>query len=51
MSDFEGESKYAKYKIFRVGDISSNYPLTVVGYSGDAGKSMKVGMRVMLESG
>ncbi|VDI21423.1 ficolin [Mytilus galloprovincialis] len=42
MSDFEGESKYAKYKIFRVGDISSNYPLTVVGYSGDAGNSMQV---------
>ena len=40
MSDFEDESKFAKYKLFRVGDETSGYKLTVTGYSGDAGKHL-----------
>ena len=38
MSDFDGNSKYAKYKVFRIGDGASGYQLIVRGYSGDAGE-------------
>jgi len=38
MSDFDGNSKYAKYKVFRIGDGASGYQLVVSGYSGDAGE-------------
>lgn len=41
MSDFDGNSKYAKYKVFRIGDGASGYQLVLNGYSGDAGNSMQ----------
>ncbi|KAL5011835.1 hypothetical protein ScPMuIL_010386, partial [Solemya velum] len=40
MSDFEGNSAYAHYNVFKVGNASSNYLLTVSGYSGNAGDSL-----------
>ncbi|KAL5013042.1 hypothetical protein ScPMuIL_011593 [Solemya velum] len=40
MSDFEGNSAYAHYDVFKVGNASSNYLLTVSGYSGNAGDSL-----------
>ena len=39
LQDFEGNSVYAKYTTFSVGDSASNYILTVSGYSGTAGDS------------
>ncbi|VDI20979.1 Hypothetical predicted protein [Mytilus galloprovincialis] len=39
MSDFDGLTKYAKYSVFSVGDEKSEYELTVLGYSGNAGDS------------
>ena len=40
MRDFEGNSAYAKYTSFSVGDSSSKYILSVSGYSGTAGDSL-----------
>jgi len=40
MRDFEGNSAYAKYTSFSVGDSASKYILTVSGYSGTAGDSL-----------
>ena len=40
MRDFEGNSAYAKYSSFSVGDSSSKYILSVSGYSGTAGNSL-----------
>ncbi|XP_063448847.1 techylectin-5B-like [Mytilus trossulus] len=40
ISDFNGNKAYAKYSTFAVGDASSNYRLTAVGYSGNAGDSL-----------
>ena len=37
LEDFENERKFARYKTFFVGDPSSQYKLTVKGYSGNAG--------------
>lgn len=37
MEDFEGHNKYAEYSLFSVGDETSEYEMTVLGYSGDAG--------------
>ncbi|VDI08120.1 Hypothetical predicted protein, partial [Mytilus galloprovincialis] len=39
MGDFDGLTKYAKYSVFSVGDEKSEYELTVLGYSGNAGDS------------
>lgn len=38
ISDFVGNTAHAKYSIFSVGDASSNYKLTVTGFSGNAGE-------------
>ena len=38
---FEGETAYAAYDTFAVGDAASNYTLSVGEYSGDAGDSLK----------
>lgn len=38
ISDFNGKKAHAKYSTFSVGDASTNYRLTVAGYSGNAGK-------------
>ena len=40
MQDFEGNSTYAQYTSFNVGDSASKYILTVSGYSGTAGDSL-----------
>ncbi|XP_052083700.1 microfibril-associated glycoprotein 4-like [Mytilus californianus] len=40
MEDFEGHTKYAKYSLFSVGDETSEYEMTVLGYSGNAGDSL-----------
>ena len=40
LKDFRGNSAYAKYTSFSVGDSSSKYILTVSGYSGTAGDSL-----------
>ncbi|XP_076033867.1 techylectin-5A-like [Oratosquilla oratoria] len=41
MEDFEGTSRWAEYDTFNVGSKAALYPLTVSGYSGDAGDDMK----------
>ena len=40
MRDFDGNSAYAKYTSFSVGDSASKYILSVSGYSGTAGDSL-----------
>ena len=40
MQDFEGNSAYAQYTRFSVGDSASKYILSVSGYSGTAGDSL-----------
>ena len=40
LRDFEGNSAYAQYTSFSVGDSASKYILTVSGYSGTAGDSL-----------
>ena len=40
LGDFEGNTAYANYSTFNVGDGSTEYILTVGGYSGTAGDSM-----------
>ncbi|XP_011426573.3 ficolin-2 [Magallana gigas] len=40
MTDFEGESRFAKYKLFQVGSRDTKFRLTVGGYSGTAGDSL-----------
>ena len=38
IEDFSGDSRYAVYNLFIVGDEASQYKLDVGGYSGDACK-------------
>lgn len=38
MTDFYGNSKYAAYRVFGLGDEASGYPLLILGYTGTAGK-------------
>ena len=38
MEDFEGETRYAKYDHFRIGDEETKYRLSLGLYSGTAGK-------------
>ncbi|KAI8509444.1 Fibrinogen- domains (FReDs) [Branchiostoma belcheri] len=40
MMDWENQTRYAKYDVFRVAGESDGYRLTVSGYSGTAGDSM-----------
>ena len=42
MQDFNGNSAYAQYTSFSVGDSASKYILSVSGYSGTAGDSLGV---------
>ena len=37
LADFENETRYAKYSTFNIGNSTTNYTITVGGYSGDAG--------------
>ncbi|XP_071173041.1 ryncolin-2-like isoform X1 [Mytilus edulis] len=41
LEDFNGDKAYAKYSNFYIGDKSTNYKLTVNGYSGTAGDALK----------
>ncbi|CAC5389870.1 Fibrinogen-like protein A,Ryncolin-4,Angiopoietin-related protein 7,Angiopoietin-related protein 1,Ficolin-3,Ficolin-1-B,Techylectin-5A,Ficolin-2,Ryncolin-1,Tenascin-R,Fibrinogen-like protein 1,Angiopoietin-1,Tenascin-X,Fibrinogen C domain-containing protein 1-A,Tenascin-N,Veficolin-1,Ryncolin-3,Tenascin,Fibrinogen C domain-containing protein 1,Ryncolin-2,Techylectin-5B,Angiopoietin-related protein 2,Angiopoietin-2,Microfibril-associated glycoprotein 4,Ficolin-1-A,Ficolin-1,Fibrinogen C domain-containing p len=41
LMDFNGDKAYAKYSTFYIGDQSTNYILTVNGYSGTAGDALK----------
>ena len=38
LSDFYDNHRYAKHGLFRVGDVSDSYRLTVRSYSGNAGR-------------
>ena len=38
--DFGNVARFAKYRTFKVGPLTSNYTLTVSGYSGTAGDSL-----------
>ena len=40
LEDFENETRYAKYSTFNIGNSTTDYTITVEGYSGDAGDSM-----------
>ena len=40
LTDFEGNTSYARYSTFSIGDNSTEYTLTIAGYSGTAGDSM-----------
>ncbi|XP_022107429.1 ficolin-2-like [Acanthaster planci] len=40
LEDFENNTAYAKYDMFRVADGSDNYRFTVQGFSGTAGDSL-----------
>ena len=40
LEDFDNNRRYAKYSSFSVGDCATDYPITLGGYSGDAGDSM-----------
>ena len=40
LGDFDGNTAYAKYSTFRVGNSSSNYTLRVYGYTGTAGDAL-----------
>ncbi|XP_076099576.1 fibrinogen-like protein A isoform X1 [Mytilus galloprovincialis] len=40
LEDFNGDKAYAKYSTFNIGDQSTNYILTVNGYSGTAGDAL-----------
>lgn len=37
LQDFDGNSWYANYKTFRIGDEASNYMLHIHNYNGTAG--------------
>ena len=46
LADFEGRHKYADYSYFSVGNPSTNYTLSVGGYSGTAGDSLAAGPKL-----
>ena len=46
LADFEGRHKYAHYSYFSVGNPSTNYTLSVGGYSGTAGDSLAAGSHI-----
>ena len=40
MENFDGNTAYAQYSTFSIGDSSTEYRMTIAGYSGTAGDSM-----------
>ncbi|XP_071139969.1 microfibril-associated glycoprotein 4-like [Mytilus edulis] len=42
LEDFEGNSTYAEYSDFSIGDATTNYTLNVDGYNGTAGDSLMI---------
>ena len=51
MQDFDGNSHYAQYSSFSVGDSVSKYTLSVSGYSGTAGDSLSAGQSSIVHDG
>ncbi|CAC5374578.1 Fibrinogen-like protein A,Ryncolin-4,Angiopoietin-related protein 7,Angiopoietin-related protein 1,Ficolin-3,Ficolin-1-B,Techylectin-5A,Ficolin-2,Ryncolin-1,Tenascin-R,Fibrinogen-like protein 1,Angiopoietin-1,Tenascin-X,Fibrinogen C domain-containing protein 1-A,Tenascin-N,Ryncolin-3,Tenascin,Fibroleukin,Fibrinogen C domain-containing protein 1,Ryncolin-2,Angiopoietin-related protein 6,Angiopoietin-related protein 2,Angiopoietin-2,Microfibril-associated glycoprotein 4,Ficolin-1-A,Ficolin-1,Fibrinogen C dom len=39
--DFDGNTAFAKYEVFAIGDESSKFKLTAIGYHGTAGNSLE----------
>lgn len=39
MEDFDNQTRYVKYSSFNVGNETSNYSVTLHGYSGNVGKN------------
>ena len=46
LADFDGRHKYAHYSHFTVGNLKTNYKLSVGGYSGTAGDSLTIGGQI-----
>ncbi|XP_052069118.1 ryncolin-1-like [Mytilus californianus] len=46
LTDFEGNTGYAKYSKFSVGNVSTKYKLEVGGYSGDLGDKLQYNNRM-----
>ena len=42
MADFDGNTAYAKYDNFRIGNAGTKFKLIIGSYSGDAGKQYKI---------
>ena len=40
MENFDGNTAYAEYSALTIGDNSTEYKMTIAGYSGNAGDSM-----------
>ena len=40
LEDWDGNTRYALYSTFEIGDRTENYKLTIAGYSGDAGNDI-----------
>ena len=40
LEDWEGNTRFAKYRIFNIGHPAELYKLTALGYTGDAGKQI-----------
>jgi len=51
LQDFEGNSRYAQYSSFSVGDSASNYTLSVSGYNGTAGDSLAENIHGFVHNG
>lgn len=47
LTSWEGESWYAVYKLFNIGDEESQYQLTLGQYSGTAGNILYVKRRII----
>ncbi|CAC5360265.1 Fibrinogen-like protein A,Ryncolin-2,Ryncolin-4,Techylectin-5B,Angiopoietin-2,Ficolin-1-A,Ficolin-2,Ryncolin-1,Tenascin-R,Ryncolin-3,Ficolin-1 [Mytilus coruscus] len=41
IEDFKNNKAFARYKSFKIGDVFSNYKLSIEGYSGTAGNSLR----------
>ncbi|CAG2202173.1 Tenascin-R,Ficolin-3,Fibrinogen C domain-containing protein 1,Ficolin-2,Fibroleukin,Fibrinogen-like protein 1,Tenascin,Ficolin-1 [Mytilus edulis] len=41
IEDFKNNTAFARYKSFKIGDVFSNYKLSIEGYSGTAGNSLR----------
>lgn len=44
LEDFEGNSRYAEYTEFSIGDATTKYTLNLSGYSGTAGITLELQM-------
>ena len=40
LKDWEGNTRFAKYKIFNIGHPAELYKLTALGYEGNAGNDL-----------